>query len=120
MSEVTLFCSLGGKILSGRTISAELVVAGFGGLSNDVLHEQCALEENAEAFDGVREWDCGVVKLKGVDGNKRAVFVLFLRASPLSFHHLAEVCFVSSSFSCANNSDMWFSKECGCFRGRRC
>ena len=70
MSEVTIFCSLGGKILSGRTNSAELVVAGFGGLSNDVLHEQCAVEENAEAFDRVREWDCGIIKLKSVDGNE--------------------------------------------------
>ena len=33
-------------------------------------------EENAEAFDRVRERDCGVVKLKGVDGN-RGQFVLF-------------------------------------------
>ena len=31
--------------------------------------EQCAVEENAEAFDRVRERDCGIVRLKGVDGN---------------------------------------------------
>ena len=34
-----------------------------------------AVEENTEAFDRVRERDCGIVKLKGVDGN-RGQFVL--------------------------------------------
>ena len=29
-----------------------------------------AVEENTEAFDRVRERDCGIVKLKGVDRNK--------------------------------------------------
>ena len=46
-----------------------MVVAGFGGLADEVLHRQCAVEENAVAFDRVRERDCGIVKLKGVDGN---------------------------------------------------
>ena len=31
-------CGLGGKILPGRTNSTELVVAGFGGLIDEVLH----------------------------------------------------------------------------------
>ena len=39
-------------------------------MTDEVLHEQCAVEENAEAFDSVRERDCGIVKLKGVDGNE--------------------------------------------------
>ena len=43
-----------------------MVVAG---LTVEVLHGQCAVEETAEAFDRVRERDCGVFKLKGVDGN---------------------------------------------------
>ena len=34
--------------------------------------EQCAVEENAEAFDRVREGDCGIIKLKGVDRNRRS------------------------------------------------
>ena len=45
-------------------------------MTDEALHGQCAVEENAEAFDRVRERDCGVVKLKGVDGN-RGQFVLF-------------------------------------------
>ena len=40
----------------------ELVAAGFGGLTNEVLHGQCAVEENAEAFDRVNERDCGIFK----------------------------------------------------------
>ena len=48
----------------------ELVAAGFGGLTDEVLHGQCAVEENAEAFDRVRERDCGIVKLKGIDRNR--------------------------------------------------
>ena len=47
----------------------ELVVAGFSGLTDEVLHGQCAVEENAEAFDRIRERDCGIVKLKDVEGN---------------------------------------------------
>ena len=59
MSQVTSFhCSLGGKILPDRTNSTELVLAGFGGLTGEVLHGQCAVEEKAEAFDRVRERDC--------------------------------------------------------------
>ena len=59
MSEVTSFtqCSLGGKILPDRTNSTELVVAGYGGLTDDVLHGQCAAQENAESFERVRERD---------------------------------------------------------------
>ena len=53
MSEVTSF--RGGKILPDRTNSMELVVAGFDGLTDEVLHGQCAVEENAEAFDSQRE-----------------------------------------------------------------
>ena len=33
----------------------ELVVAGFGSLTDEVLHGQCAAEENAKAFDSQRE-----------------------------------------------------------------
>lgn len=36
----------------------ELVVAGSGGLTNDVLHGQCAAEENAQPFDRVGLWYC--------------------------------------------------------------
>ena len=46
----------------------EHVVAVSGGLANDVLHGQCAAEENTRPFD--REWDCGIVKLKGVGGKE--------------------------------------------------
>ena len=53
MSEVTSF--RGGKILPDRTNLTELVVEGFGGLTDEVLHGHHAFEENAEAFDGVRE-----------------------------------------------------------------
>ena len=55
MSEVTMrfHCSLGGKILSDRTRSTELVVAG--GLTDEVLHGQCAVEKNAAAFDRATE-----------------------------------------------------------------
>ena len=31
---------------------------------------QCAVEENAEALDRVRERDFGIIKLKGVDRNR--------------------------------------------------
>ena len=58
MSEVA-----SGKIVPDITNTTELVGAGFGGLSDEVLHRQCAVEEIAEAFDRVREWDCGIVKL---------------------------------------------------------
>ena len=47
----------------------ELEVARFGGLTNEVLHGQCAVKENAEAFDRVIERDCGIIKLKDVDRN---------------------------------------------------
>ena len=36
-------------------------------MTDEVLHGQYAVEENAEA---VRERDCGIVKLKGVDRNR--------------------------------------------------
>ena len=39
-------------------------------MTDEVLPGQCAVEENAEAFDRVRERDCGIVKLKGVDSNR--------------------------------------------------
>ena len=61
-------CSFSGKILPDRTNSTELVVAGFGGLTDEALHGQCAVKENTEAFDRVRDRDCGI-KLKGVDRN---------------------------------------------------
>ena len=34
------------------------------------FHGQCAVVENAKAFDRVRERDCGNVTLKEVDGNE--------------------------------------------------
>ena len=80
-----------------RTNLTELVVAGFGGLTDEVLHGQCSVEENAEAFDRVRERDCGIVKLKGVDRN-RGQFLSCSDQHRLSFHFLVEVCFVSPSF----------------------
>ena len=63
-------CSLSGKILPDGGNSAKLVVTEFGGFTNVVFHGQCAVEENAEAFGTVREWDCDVAKLKGVGGNR--------------------------------------------------
>ena len=43
------------KILPDKTNSTELVVTGFGGLTVEVLHGQCAVEKNAEAFDSQGE-----------------------------------------------------------------
>ena len=40
------------------------------GLTNEVFHGQCSVEENAQVLT-VRERDCGVVKVKGVEGNGR-------------------------------------------------
>ena len=37
-----------------------------GGLGGKI---QCAGEENADALDRVRERDCGIIKLKGVERN---------------------------------------------------
>ena len=88
----------GGKIPPDTTNSTELVVAGFSGLTDEVLHEQCAVEENAEVFDRVRERDCGIVKLKGVDTNRGHFFWSCSDEHRLSFHYLVEACFVSSSF----------------------
>jgi len=39
-------------------------------LTDEVLHGECAVEENAEAFERVRERDCGIVTLNGVDRNE--------------------------------------------------
>ena len=50
-----MHCSLIGKILPDRTNSTELVVAGSGGLNDEALHGQCAVEENAEALDSQRD-----------------------------------------------------------------
>ena len=38
-----------------------------GGLGGKI---KCAVEENAEALDRVRERDCGIIKLNGVDRNR--------------------------------------------------
>ena len=99
----------------------DLVVAGFGSLTDEVLHGQCAVEESSKAFDWVRDWDCNIVKLKSVGGNAGQ----FL--SPSDEHcfyffaiNLVEVCFISSSCWCPNNSEMWFSEKCGCFGVRHC
>ena len=37
-------------------------------MTDEVLHGQCAVEENAEAFDRVRERDCGIVGREGECG----------------------------------------------------
>ena len=50
MSEVTSFTE---KIVPDRTNSMELVGAGFGGLTNETLHGQRAVEENVEVCDGL-------------------------------------------------------------------
>ena len=52
MSEVT-----DGKIVPNITNTTVLVGAGFGGLTDEILHAQRAVEENGEALDRVREWD---------------------------------------------------------------
>ena len=46
-------------------------------MTNEVLHGLCTVEENAGASDRVRERDCEVIKLKGVDRNGESFFVLF-------------------------------------------
>ena len=42
-------------MLPDRTNSTELVGAGFGSLTDEVLRGQCAAEENTKAFDSQRE-----------------------------------------------------------------
>ena len=42
-------------MLPDRTNSMELVVVGFGSLTDEVLHGQCAVEENTKAFDSHSE-----------------------------------------------------------------
>ena len=42
-------------MLPDRTNSMELVVVGFGSLTDEVLHGQCAVEENTEDFVSKRE-----------------------------------------------------------------
>ena len=67
----------------------------FGGLTDEALHGQCAVKENTEAFDRVRDRDCGI-KLKGVDRNGGQ----FLSCSD-EFSVFSLLCwslFVSSSF----------------------
>ena len=54
-------------MLPDGTKSTELVAAGFGGLTSEVLHGQRAVEENAEAFDSQR---LGTWCWKGVGGNE--------------------------------------------------
>ena len=39
-------------------------------MTDEVFHRQCAVEENAEAFERVRERDCGIDKMNGVDRNE--------------------------------------------------
>ena len=43
--------------MDGHSWFGELVVMGLGRLILEILREQCAVEENAKAFDRVREWD---------------------------------------------------------------
>ena len=38
-------------------------------MTDEALHGQCAVKESTETFDRVRERDCGIIKLKGVDRN---------------------------------------------------
>ena len=114
------YCSLGRKILRDTSESAKLVATGIGGLINAGFHGQyvcCRGEcrgfwrsESGTVLSScwrqltVREWDCAIVKLKAVDGQRvglcyrhaegcwrsewdcaivkrRLVFVLFRRAS---------------------------------------
>ena len=42
-------------MLPDRTNSMKLVVVGSGSLTDEVLHGQCAVEENTKAFDSQRE-----------------------------------------------------------------
>ena len=60
--DMLFHCSLGGKILPDRTNLTELVVAGFSGLADEVLHGQCAVEENTDGFQRVRL--CNEIKHK--------------------------------------------------------
>ena len=67
-------------------------------MADEVLHGQCAVEENAEAFDRVCvTFDCGIVKLKSVDRN-RGQFLSCSDEHRFCLHYLVEACFVSSSF----------------------
>ena len=33
-------------------------------MTNDVVQGQCAVKENAKAFDRGREWECNIINLK--------------------------------------------------------
>ena len=54
MSEVTSFSVA--SVLPDTTNSTELVVAGSGSLTDEVLHGQRAMEEDAEAERGTVVW----------------------------------------------------------------
>ena len=71
MSEVTSFtvASVEIKILPDKTNSTELVVAGFGGLMLK-FSMGSVLSKRMLRLWTVRERDCGIVKLKGVDRNR--------------------------------------------------
>ena len=80
------YCSLGRKILRDTSESAKLVATGIGGLINAGFHGQyvcCRGEcrgfwrsESGTVLSSswrlltVREWDCAIVKLKAVDGQR--------------------------------------------------
>ena len=85
-------------------------------MTDEVIHGQCAVEENTEAFDSVRERDCGIVKLKGVDRN-RGQFLscsgehrFCLLTIYLKFVLRHPVCDVQITFRCG------FQKSVGVFR----
>ena len=56
------------------------------------------LRKTLEASDRVGERDCGIVKLKGIDRNRRQFLSCSKEHCFCFFHYLVEVCFVSSSF----------------------
>ena len=91
-------CSLDGKILPDRTNSTERVVC----LMSSPW-TVCCRGERRGFWQNQREglW---YRQAEGCWRKWRTVFVVFQWALLLSFDYLVEVCFVSSSFWCPNNS----------------
>ena len=56
------------------------------------------LRKTLETFDRIGERDCGIVKLKGIDRNRRQFLPCSKEHCFCFFHYSVEVCFVSSSF----------------------
>ena len=64
------YCSLGRKTLRDTSESAKLVATGSGGLINAGFHGQYMCCRGRRRCCWRSEWDCAIVKLKAVDGQR--------------------------------------------------